>query len=164
MLFCYFYLSQQSSSSFHCYLFKLFREIIFRNHLMGALPVHRNLHLWFPSNCLKATDQGFNSLVLLLFSITAVRHNIHFEFGRVLIQTSLKSLISPHRHSSTKSHLTHTLPLSQEETNDIVLVEKYWHPGHALFIVYFKQGKQNNCLKRMLQMGSQNWDDIIKWD
>lgn len=32
--------------------------------------------------------------------------------------------------------LTHTLPLSQEETN-IVLVEKYRHPGYALFIVYF---------------------------
>lgn len=31
---------------------------------------------------------------------------------------------------------TSTLPLSQEETN-IVLVEKYWHPGHALFIVCF---------------------------
>lgn len=31
---------------------------------------------------------------------------------------------------------THTLPLSQEETN-IVLVEKYRHPGRALFIVYF---------------------------
>lgn len=33
-----------------------------------------------------------------------------------------------------------TLPLSQEETN-IVLVEKYWHPGQALFIVYFRRRK-----------------------
>lgn len=48
-------------------------------------------------------------------------------------------------HSSLDPPLN-TLPLSQEETN-IVLVEKYWHPGQALFIVYFRQRKHQQLLE-----------------
>lgn len=68
-------------------------------------------------------------------------------------------------NSSTIRHMLYTLPLSQEETNDIVLVENYWHAGQALFIVYFREWNTNNSPEQILQMASQLWnDDSIRWD
>lgn len=59
---------------------------------------------------------------------------------------SLTYHVTPFHPSLTPPHQpAHTLPLSQEETN-IVLVEKYWHPGHALFIIYFRRWKHQQLL------------------
>lgn len=83
----------------------------------------------------KSSDQDFITLQYVLFYISAI--NTYFEFQSFKFVTCNFRSLTHFADSSTNPQSTHTLPFSQEETNDIVLVEKYWHPGHALFIVYF---------------------------
>lgn len=102
--------------------------------------------------CLRQLFSSDNSLFYLLCGLWFIASNrnigmCYFTFpGWVtlwfkVVEQSRYSLITPRlEHIFLSSPFgvipTHTLPLSQEETN-IVLVEKYRHPGRALFIVYF---------------------------
>lgn len=63
-----------------------------------------------------------------------------FELGRLIYQINLNSLPYFTHILLAPTRLMASL-FPQEETSDIVLVEKYWHPGHALFIVYFGERK-----------------------
>lgn len=105
------------------------------------------IHCWCMHLLVLCLNQDFTCLLYLFYTLST---NTHFKFDYDVIQIWWKFLchtvcyfssLTHFADSSTNPQSTHTLTFSQEETNDIVLVEKYWHPGHALFIVYFGHWK-----------------------
>lgn len=127
------------------------------------------LCLCFLYNCNNAADKDLDSLVLLLFYITAVRHNAHFEFDSAVIQTISYSL------SLIIPHLLHTLLTPPPATTRLIpslfpkrklMILSLWKStgiqAMLCSLSILDSENTNNCLKQTLQIASQCWNNIIR--